>query len=270
MRKSVIGFLGGSALLACWALLPSPAAADLIVDPQLFVQNSGTAPAGGDPNLITAPGTTGFVVGVAGSDTMEDPLLLIIGVYDGTSSSTAPTIAVTGATVTQPAPLGTYGSTATKATFTNSSIGDAFDQFGLSAGGSESFGNWACGKNGCPGTGGDIGLGLAMPTSFELFSYEISGEELTAGTPFSVTETGAPKGSYIIAYGCKDDTGTTTAACDKPGDIGQTVYTDTGLVDAGGGGGGGGGGTVPEPSTVVVFAVGLLGLGYMMRRRRSA
>lgn len=259
MRRSLAGFLSASALVASLALLPTVASAD-----QIFVQNSGTSAAGGDPNLITAP-STGFVVGVDGSATLEDPLLLVIGVYDGTSSSTAPTVTAltAGLTVTNPAPSGLYGSTANKASFTS---GDAFDALGLASGGSEQFDNWACGKNGCPGTGGDIGLGLAKPTSFELFTYEISGAEL-AGTPFSLTETGAPKGSYIIAYDCKDDTATGTGgACDKNGDIAQTVYTNSGLISPGGGSSGSG--SVPEPSALLAMATGLLGLGYLLRRRR--
>ena len=83
---------------------------------QIFVQQSGTSAAGGDPNLITNTGA--FVVGVAGSATGQDPLLIIVGVYDGNGT---PTISFSGCAVPSACPaatLGTYGLTADTATFT--------------------------------------------------------------------------------------------------------------------------------------------------------
>jgi len=257
-QMTKVGFAALAALGGLVALLSaSPAKAA-----QIFVQNSGTAAAGGDPNLITAP-STGFVIGVDGSKTLQTPLLVIVGVYDGTASTTAPTITFAGG-VSTPA-LDTYGLTATQALFTS---GDVFAALGLSSGGSESFGNWACGKNGCPGTGGDLGLGLAAPTSFELFAFALN-TSLVGGTSISLKESGAPLGSYIVGYDCLAGTNTgTNNACDKSGSIAQSVYTNTGLIDTTGGSGGGG--TVPEPGTLALFGTALLGLGFLCRRKKAA
>ena len=54
--------LAGAAALGALALLSSPAGA-VVIDPQIFIQQSGSSPAGGDPNLITNTGA--FTIGVA-------------------------------------------------------------------------------------------------------------------------------------------------------------------------------------------------------------
>lgn len=257
MSSWLTGLKFGVAALAAGALVgglvSAPANAD-VVDPQLFVQQSGSSPAGGEPNLITNTGS--LVVGVAGNHTMNNPLLIIVGVYNGTSSTSAPSISFTGG-VTKAA-VGTYGLNAQQATFTS---GDAFATLGLSAGGSESFGNWACGKNGCPGTGGDIGLGLAAPTSFELYAFALNVALDPSNSPITIGVSGAAKGSYIIAYGCEGTSG--TSAC-SGGNIGQTVYTDTALLDSPP--------SVPEPSSLAAMGSGFAFLGLVLawRRRRQA
>src|SRR6476660_2512001 len=57
---------------------------------QIFIQQSGTAPAGGDPNIITD--TSAFVIGLAGvgSGPTQNPLL--VGVADYNGAGPAPTI----------------------------------------------------------------------------------------------------------------------------------------------------------------------------------
>src|SRR5579864_8275883 len=72
------------ALLATVALVSVTAGADTITDPQIFIQQSGQNPAGGDPNLITD--TSAFNVGVAGSFILQDPLLIIVGVLNGSGT----------------------------------------------------------------------------------------------------------------------------------------------------------------------------------------
>jgi len=230
------------------AAVATPACATIVPldpnDPQIFVQQSGNAPAGGDPNIITGPGS--FVIGVAGNFTLQDPLLVIVGVYDGSGT---PSITFPGVTS---AAVGTYGLTANTANFTS---GDAYDVLGLASGGSESFVNWSA---------ADVANGFAAPSSFTLYAFALP-TNLTSGSPITIGESGAANGSFIIAYSCNDGTGTNgpDGGCATNGDIGQTPFTNSGLLN-------GGTSSVPEPVTLALLGVGLIGVGLFGLRRRSA
>jgi PEP-CTERM motif len=237
LSRGLVGFAALGALAL--GVLAVPAHAD-----QIYIQQSGTSALGGDPNLITDTGA--FNVGVAGSATLQDPLLVIVGVYDGTGM---PSISFSGCTIPAACPqatVGTYGLTASTGSL--SSGQDAFDQLGLTqAGGSESFTKWSA---------ADQANGFSAPSSFSLYAFSLD-TSLTS-SPISIDESGAANGSFIIAFSCKSGTGS-SGGCRHTGDVAQTVFTNTGLIDQ-----------VPEPDSLALFgaALGVLALGTAKRRRR--
>src|SRR5689334_5454743 len=133
-KPKPISVLTGAATLGVLAPLSSPASASVIIDPQIFIQQSGTSPAGSDPNLITNPGA--FTVGVAGNFTLQNPLLIIVGVYNGNG---VPSISFNGCANPSACPaatVGTYGLTSNTGAL--SAGQDAYTQLGLTEPGSGS------------------------------------------------------------------------------------------------------------------------------------
>ena len=246
-----------------FAVYTSPAGAQTIVDPQIYVCTGCTAPPGTDPNPINS---NTINVGFAGNHTAAAPLLIIVGV-PGATSTTGPTISLpTGVSLMA---TGNYYGASTNKTLTGTLDGfltavtsDAYTAVGLNPEtNSESFTNWTTSPFPGGATNPDTGV-----TSFGLYVYAIS-YALNSGaggnSPINIDFSGLPTGSYVIAYNCATLGSPTSTQCGTTtttkGDIGDTPFTNAGFVTSTA--------PTPEPNTLFLFGLGTLALGLVMRRR---
>lgn len=175
-------------------------------------------------------GSTSIGMEKNGSGISDSPWFLLVAVPN--YSGAAPTISIAGFT------LGTVSS----ATFLPSSSGSIYDLFGIVGDGSMNTGNLF----------GSIETGLlgSTPTSFDVFEYSFTGA-FDSWTPYVITVggSGLSTGTFLAASGGSNPF--------------STPFTTTGLVN-------GPSVPTPEPSSVVMLGIGLLGLAALVSRRSLA
>jgi hypothetical protein len=230
------------------------------LDPQLFVGSLGSTSApggtakGGESNLLTGNASgASMTFGVAGDHDMQNPLLVIF------AEPTGAMITLTSASCTgvgnscAPATPGIYG--LDLSTPTLSAGQETYQQLGLASGGSESYTNYAL-------TSPLQTPPLPVPTTYNLIVFAIP-DAITGSHTIDATEVGAPAGTYVSLYSCETRSPAGTP-CDPNGAIGQTPFTNSGLIingppdpptNA------------PEPASMLLLGSGLLSLGFLARRR---
>jgi hypothetical protein len=183
----------------------------------------------------------GILENGTGNPALVDPFLLIIGVANVTDADfTAPSITLsTGTGIVGGTNYfgGSWDTTTGYAgSFTAASSDDVYGFIGLTPNGNNSnnFGNWAA---------ADLFVNGITANGFGIFVYSLSGTGIEGGSQVDVMfGSDLNLGTFAVAYGQ-----------DSKGKAFSTPFTESGL-------------TVPEPSTFMLFGVGLLSLLFMRRK----
>lgn len=247
---------------------------DPTIDPEvLFIGNSACPTPPGCPVFgteVNGIGSLSLTISENGNGqpALADPLLLILG-FVNTSPTTLPSITLSTGTGTADGG-NVYPSNTTKwdangialNTFTSGSV---YNSLALQkpASASESFTNWSAAELSV--------LGITA-NFFTIGVYELTGTGISGGDVITVNfASDLPIGTFAVAYGC-DPNGIdpTTGACTPPGNVFGTPFTQSGLVthrDPSSSSG-----PVPEPGTLGLVGIGILGglLAYRHRRQIRA
>jgi hypothetical protein len=213
-----------------WA---STARADDLADPIGFCAPPATVPActtgTGIGGETIAVGSTSIGMEKNGNGTSSSPWFLLVAVPNYTGA--APTISIAGFT---------EGATVNSATFLPGSSGDIYNLFGITAT------NGSLNKDNMFGANEQAAFG-GTPTSFDVFEYSFTGS-FASWTPYTITVggTGLAAGTFLAGFGGSQPF--------------STPYTTAGLVS-------GPNVPTPEPSSMTMLGLGLLGLGVLASRR---